>query len=263
MSLELYYRHQSGEVWLGDAFEFLARLPNENVDLIITDPPYESLRRWEGIGTTARMGLGKKGSKADDPDKFFPTIPNSSLPLMLQEFYRVLKSNTHCYVMSDCQTLPHLFCSLGLGLQCPESCIYSDDISYPEFSYWKLLVWHRGALGMGYHFRSCHEYILMLDKGKNRKPKDLAIGDVFSIRPPSPKQYPTQKPVELFELLIDQSSDPGELVVDPFVGAGTAAVAAAKLGRRFLVCDISERACELTARALDSLQLSLPIEVNA
>ena len=53
--------------------------------------------------------------------------------------------------------------------------------------------------------------------------------------------HPTQKPLQLFDDLIQKHSHPGDLVVDPFVGSGTTAVAAKKASRRFAGCDIDDK----------------------
>ena len=62
--------------------------------------------------------------------------------------------------------------------------------------------------------------------------------------------YPAEKPVELAEVLVRQSSRPGELVVDPFLGSGAFGVAAARLGRAFLGCDSNAEAVGIAARRL-------------
>ena len=239
-------------LWQADWREGLSRLADESVDLVITDPPY--LQRWEGIGTTTRMGLGRKGSRADDPDKSFPTVPNRGFSALLDELYRVLRPQTHCYVMSDAPTLPYLFGALGEDFCCPDRCIYKDDIRQ-GWTHWKLLVWDKGAPGMGYHYRAQHEYILLLDKGSNRGLADRSVPDVLRFSPPrgAEKLYPTQKPLALFELLVRQSSAPGELVLDPFVGSGTTIVAAQRLGRRGLGMDVYGRAIEVACGRLEQL----------
>ena len=210
-----------------DAFGFLKSLPDESVDCVVTDPPYESLRKWEGIGTTARMGLGQKGSGSDDPEKFFPTIPNARLAELLDELYRVLKPERHAYVMCDDDTLPYIFEAVGFGKK------------MKKWKNLKILVWDKVNLGMGYHYRCRKEYVIMLDKGKNRRLNDLTVPDILSFKKDG-NEVPTQKPVALFEVLVKQSTQPGETVLDPFMGAGTAAVASAKNGRKYVGCDIDQ-----------------------
>lgn len=246
-----YWMNESLVLYHCDFKRLLSHLDDESVDLVATDPPYESLKRWEGIGTTARMGLGRKGSKSFDPEKLYETIPNYELAHLLSEIYRVLKPNRHAYVMTDGATLPFF---LGQLLQCYscKPCIYADEWVKIKFSNVKILVWDKVNLGMGYHYRSQHEYILMLDKGKNRRLADLGVGDVLRFKAEG-QMVPTQKPYELFKLLVRQSTNPGEVVVDPFVGSGTTLVAAHVLGRKGIGGDIDEAHCQIAVRRLELL----------
>jgi DNA modification methylase len=87
---------------------------------------------------------------------------------------------------------------------------------------------------------------------KGGKPFD-SVWDIPSIAPTSRERtgYPTQKPLALLERVIEATTDPGALVVDPFVGSGTAAVAAQRLGRRFTCGDRSRQAIEVTCSRLE------------
>lgn len=104
----------------------------------------------------------------------------------------------------------------------------------------KPLVWDKTVMGMGYHYRAQHEYIIMLDKEKNRRLNDLGVADILSYKAPSHKERicPTQKPLALFRKLVEQSSDAGELVLDPFIGGGTTAMACEELGRDWIGYEI-------------------------
>ena len=66
------------------------------------------------------------------------------------------------------------------------------------------------------------------------------------------RQHPTQKPENLFAALVQKHSNPGDLVVDPFLGAGTTAMAAINNGRAFAGCDIDERYVEVSRARLAS-----------
>jgi hypothetical protein len=104
-------------------------------------------------------------------------------------------------------------------------------------------VTHNCTMGMGYHYRKRHEYVLFFEKGK-RKLNDLGVPDIIEVGRVR-NGYPTEKPHEVSEVLINQSSQEGEVVIDPFMGSGSAGVAALKNGRVFLGCDIKEAACDL------------------
>lgn len=202
-----------------DAVEWLRTLASGSVDLVVTDPPYESLEKHRAVGTTTRL----KHSKASS-NNWFRIFPNSRFPELFSEIYRVLKKDSHFYLFCDAETM---FVAKPIAEQC-------------GFRFWKPLVWDKQKIGMGYHYRARYEFVLFFEKGK-RKLNDLGVPDVIAcdrIR----NGYPTEKPTMVSEVLIGQSSEPGQLVVDPFMGSGSTGVAAASLGRSFLGCDVSEEA---------------------
>ena len=116
------------------------------------------------------------------------------------------------------------------------------------FRFWKPLVWDKRTIGMGYHYRARYEFVLFFEKGKRRL-NDLGIADVISV-PRVHGGYPAEKPVALSEVLVGQSSQPGETVADPFMGSGSIGVAAVKNGRRFLGNDLNPDAVRLARKRL-------------
>ncbi|MGC4069255.1 MAG: site-specific DNA-methyltransferase [Polyangiaceae bacterium] len=213
-----------------DAVDWLRTLDTESVDLVVTDPPYESLEKHRAIGTTTRL----KHSKASSND-WFRIFPNARLPELFAEIYRVLRSNTHFYLFTDSETMF-------------EAKPLAEAVG---FRFWKPIVWDKRKIGMGYHYRSRYEFVLFFEKGK-RKLTDLGVPDVLEF-PRVYNGYPTEKPVALAEVLVRQSSVVGECVVDPFVGSGAVGVAALRLGRRFKGTDISENAVELANGRLETV----------
>jgi DNA modification methylase len=109
---------------------------------------------------------------------------------------------------------------------------------------------HNCRIGMGYHYRSRYEFILFFEKGK-RKLHDLGIADVIA-HPRVHRGYPAEKPPEVSSVLITQSSDPGDLVIDPFLGSGSVGVAATSLGRRFAGSDLCDEALRVARARLGS-----------
>lgn len=223
-----------------DAFDLLANWPRCTLDLIVTDIPYESLEKHRKRGTTTRL----KQSKASS-NQWFGTIPNERLPELFELFYRALAKNRHLYFFCDQETMFH-------AVPAAEAA---------GFKFWKPLVWDKVAIGMGYHYRARYELILFFEKGK-RKLNDLGVPDILTSKRLRGKGvYPTQKPVDVLETLIRQSTEPGMLVMDPFMGSGTAGVACLTTGRRFIGADISQAAFDAaaarataTSRALQSAE---------
>lgn len=210
-----------------DAIEWLQAFESESVDLVVTDPPYESLEKHRARGTTTRL---KKSKSSSNP--WFPIFPNSRLKTLFAELFRVLRKNSHLYIFCDQETA---FLAKPAGEQC-------------GFKFWKPLVWDKRSIGMGYHYRSRYEFILFFEKGR-RKLKDLGVSDIIS-EPRIHGGYPTEKPTAISKLLIAQSSEADALVIDPFVGSGSVGEAAVNLGRRFLGCDILPEAVQIARQRL-------------
>lgn len=233
----------------GDALAWLKRLPSSSVDLIVTDPPYESLEKHRAHGTTTRLGgaVGRQGaaslprtphtsSTSSTPhttgtssthksnNVWFRTLPNSAFPALFKEFHRVLAPDSHLYLFCDSETM---FVVKPMGEEA-------------GFKFWKPLVWDKVQIGMGYHYRARYEFVLFFEKGKRRL-EDLGVPDILEharVR----NGYPTEKPVSLARILISQSTSRGELVLDPFAGSGAFGEAALVEGRRFAGCDVNSSA---------------------
>lgn len=211
----------------GDAVAWLRALPSSSVDLVVTDPPYESLEKHRAVGTTTRL----KHSKASSND-WFTIFPNARFPELFAEIYRVLKKDTHFY----------LFCD-------PETMFVAKPLAEAAgFKFWKPLIWDKMSIGMGYHYRARYECVLFFEKGK-RKLHDLGIADIIQSKRIS-GGYPAEKPPEVSEVLIKQSTDTHQLVVDPFMGSGSVGVAAIRNGRNFRGNDLCLEALEITQQRL-------------
>ncbi len=219
----------AGRVVVSDAFELLRSLAPESVDLVVTDPPYESLQIHRARGTTTRLTTN-----------WFATVPDARLPELLREVYRALKPDRHFYLFCDEVTADVIKQQQGVAAaRLPNGARRCSC----GFSYWKEIVWAKTTLdgtrirgGTGYHYRAASERILFFEKGK-RVLADLGIPDVL-MSPRSGVPGPAVKPGAVVRTLISQSTLAGELVVDPFCGSGVAGVESRALGRRFLLGDI-------------------------
>ena len=252
-----------GAVIEADNLDALAALPDGVVDLVYADPPFAT-------GTTQRLVSIRTGHGTQtrrgfrDQQVTFEAVKDLSwddgLPLdqhlaaleaRIREVHRVLAPHGSLYLHVDWRTAHHVRLLL-------------DDVFGPE-RFLNELVW---AYDYGGRARDRwprkHDTILWYAKGDHwlfdREaidripylapglvgPEKAARGklptDVWwmTIVPPASAErtgYPTQKPVRLLERIVAASSRPGDLVLDPFAGSGTAGVAAARLGRRWLLVD--------------------------
>ncbi len=215
----------------GDAVQWLRNLRDASVDLIVTDPPYESLEKHRAIGTTTRL----KHSKASSND-WFEIFPNARFEELFSECFRVLKKNRHFYLFCDQETM----------------FVAKPIAEAVGFRFWKPLIWDKQKIGMGYHYRCRYEVVLFFEKGK-RKLNDLSIPDIIQASRIH-NGYPAEKPVAVSETLIRQSTDLGELVVDPFMGSGSVGLAALTLKREFMGNDLCDEAVRVSkARLFDHI----------
>lgn len=267
------------QVLLGDNLPILRRLPDACVDLIYVDPPFDTgqVRRLRsittGTGTRTRTGFGGRLYTYDvrSAHRYRDDMPLEEyldfLRERLVEMHRVLRPTGSLYLHLDFHAVHHARLVL-------------DDIFGPE-RFLNEVIW---AYDYGGRARDKwprkHDNILWYRRGEtwtfNRDEIDrvpyMAPGlvgadkaargklptDVWwmTIVPTSGRErtgYPTQKPLKLLERIVRASSNPGDVVADFFGGSGTTAVAAARLGRRFLVTDISPEAVEITERRLAEL----------
>ena len=210
-----------------DAVAWLQELPDASVDLLITDPAYESLEKHRAVGTTTRL----KHSKSSSND-WFAIFPNARFGELFREVYRVLKPDSHFYLLCDAETM----------------FVARPEAEHAGFKFWKPLVWDKCTIGMGYHYRARYELILFFEKGKRRL-NDLGVPDIITV-PRVRGGYPAEKPPEVAGVLIQQSSSPGDVVVDPFMGSGSVGIAAGRLKRRFLGNDLNPEAVRIAASRL-------------
>ena len=200
-----------------DAILWLKSLPDNSVDLFVTDPAYQSLEKHRDNGTSTRL------------IRWFDIFTNDKFPELFAEMFRVLKPCRHAYVYCDQET----------------AFIIKPMAEEAGFKFWKPIIWDKIHIGMGYHYRARYEFIMFFEKGK-RQLNDLGIPDILQAKRIRGR-YPTEKPVEISDILINQSTDEGFIVADPFCGSGSVAEAAVKSGRIFWGTDTSKEAVNLTA----------------
>lgn len=209
------------DVRLEDACNFLAGLECESLDLVITDPAYESLEKHRARGTTTRLSQSDGSS-----NEWFEIFPNSRFEEFFALLWVAMKKDTHLYMFCDQET----------------NYVAKPIAENVGFTFWKPLIWDKVTIGMGYHYRARYEMVLFFEKGK-RKLSDLSIPDIITAKRVR-GGYPTEKPVEVAATLIAQSSQPGDVVVDTFSGSGSTGVAAVQAGRNFLGVDLNQSAVD-------------------
>lgn len=212
----------------GDVLEVLKDFPSGHFDLIVTDPPYRTTPRGS-CGTSGGM-LKKDINLKGRVFKYNDIDIEEYLPVL----YRVLKSQGHCYIMCNHRNLKHFL-----------DVIYDFKSSDGgKFTFIKSLIWDKGNKICGTAYMSQFEYILFLRKGRFKPINYCGTSELISIpnikhkKPNGQNYHDTEKPVELFKTLIKNSSNKGDIVLDPFCGIAPSAIACKELNRKFVGIDI-------------------------
>ena len=201
----------TNQIYNEDCLEALKRVPDNSVDCIITDPPYF-------LGMTHN---GQKGSFKD------LSICKPFYRDLFLEFNRVKKPGACVYFFTDWR---------GYAFYYPLFDLYLGASN--------MIVWNKQS-GPGNHYAFIHELILFhCGKGVSIGATNI-IDNIRSFASGAKlvegeKVHPTQKPVALIRKLIEDSTKPGDLILDTFGGSGTTAVAAIESGRNFVLMEQDE-----------------------
>lgn len=212
-----------------DCLEYLKSLPDNCVDLVVTDPPYNVSQKQDVVfqGRRIRKDFGAW-------DYGFDPVP------VLRELKRVLKPTGQIYVF--CGTL-----QIPLYLQ-----IFQEGWFFRNFLVWSKTNPPPRLSKTNWVFANEYVIYAVNEKVKLNRitfnfPSQGAMKNLFvtpALAGPERLRkaeggalHPTQKPLSVLKRLIEASSKPGDVVLDPFMGVGSTAVAARALGRQFLGCD--------------------------
>ena len=226
----LFKQNKEAVVIQEDCIAFLKMLPNESVDMIVTDPAYSGMNQKLKFGNGRIVGEYHKENNHKWFTEFHDTEENYSM--FLEECKRVLKNDRPIYLMFDSFSL------LSLG-----------HIVRKYFDVKNIIVWDKVNMGMGHNFRRRHELILYATKGKC-KLNSKAIPDIWNVKRILSAEYPTQKPVEIFDYMIKASAKKGYLVCDPFVGSSSSAIASMLNECYFVGADVSSTACSVSRKRI-------------
>ena len=206
------------KIYNEDCLEGMKRIADGSIDLVVTDPPYRTTARGDS-GSSGGM-LKDKLTKQGKIFKYNNTTPEQ----YITELYRILKDGAHCYIMTNNTNLISMLnIAVANGLH-----------------FVKSLIWDKGNKIMGHSYMSQFEYILFFRKGKFKKINNCGTSDIISIPNKKTKGnngknlHNTEKPVKLMELLINNSSNSGDTICDPFIGIGTTAIACMNTNRNFI-----------------------------
>ncbi|MBU2052472.1 site-specific DNA-methyltransferase [Patescibacteria group bacterium] len=234
-----------------DNFDVFSQLDDNSIDLIITDPPYKDYQ-------SQRPSAHEKVEAIVEAD--------FDLPYFLEQSARVLKPGSHLYCWCDHLNFPRIYQELDFLKQKAMALNFTSYLNYKN-----LLVWVKNNHGSGDLFGNYapqHELVIFACKGKGRRLNGTRPPNVFFKTDGDRIEFykkvsnyafghGTSKPVDIQQLMIRTSSEPNELVFDPYAGSMSVGEACLLEGRSYLMVEINKQHFETGIKRLTDIETRL------
>ena len=248
------------DLQLGDCLEKMKALPDNSIDLIVTDPPYGHNNNDGDLIANLEKALGR-----GEPGKARPILNDGKeadeiVQAFFDEAARLLKPGCCCCC-----------CCAGGG---------GPDPSFARWALWmdkplqfkQMIVWDKGKMGMGWHYRRSYETVLVAQKrgaackwfDESNKIENIIRPGDYGIKKiiPTADQHPTQKPVKLFQHFILLHTQKGDTVLDPFAGSGSTALACIQTERNFIGMELDPQYYEMAQKRIEAALLNNQMELE-
>ena len=211
-----------------DCLNVLKDIEDNSIDLVVTDPPYEVITGGRNGGVK-----GKPSGILTENKQLMKSIPKADL--WLSECFRVMKDGTHIYIMTNTLNLTN----------------YLNIINDVGFKLHNLLVWNKNNTTPNrWYMKNC-EYVIFARKGFAKSinnPSSQTVHNFDNII--GNKKHPTEKPVDLMKLYVENSSQVGDTVLDPFMGVGSTGVACKELNRNFIGVELDKQYFDIATKRI-------------
>ncbi len=235
-------------LYLGDCLEILPTLPGESVDMVWTDPPYGHgnadgdllSRRAEAVGDGCHTALCAIAN--DGPDDMRRVVDGA-----LTETARILKLDCCCCCC----------CCGGGGGPSPTFAWVAQRMDSGGLQFFHSVIWDKKNPGMGWRYRRQHEMVMVAHRSGGKlawADEGIKQPNIVSISKPRDGEHPNEKPVDLVVRFVGLHTVRGQTVLDPFMGSGTAGVACANLGRKFIGIEIEPKYFDIACERIENAQ---------
>lgn len=262
-----YYSKDSIALYLADSIEFMKSLPENSIDMIFADPPYNLSNGGFTVHAGKRVSVNKgkwDESKGMEEDYAFHLA-------WLKECYRILKPEGTIWVSGTYHSIYQCGHALqALGYKILNDITWFKPNASPNLS--------------GRYFTASHETLLWARKDPKAKhtfnyqemknglwhlndfikKEGKQMRSVWAIGTPKPDEkkhgkHPTQKPMALLDRIVLASTNAGDVILDPFTGSSTTGLSAHKHGRKFIGIDLEQDYLDLSAKRFNDQQGALEV----
>lgn len=213
---------------LGDCLEVMKSIPDNSIDCAVIDPPYKIVAGGcRKVADNECAGIFNKRRESNKRTDWVEEVRTGKMfkhndikfEHWLPELYRVMADKSHTYLMINSRNLSEL----------------QGKAEQAGFKFQNLLIWDKGNVTPNRYYMQAYECILMLRKGGAKNIHNKGTSNI--LRVPNiigNKKHPSEKPVELLEIMINNSTNEGAIVADFFMGSGPTGIAALNTNRRFI-----------------------------
>lgn len=227
-----------GKITCADCMDILKQLPDKCIDCFFSDIPYRISQG--GCSTTSSFGTKNKWTNNPEKLELYKSgkvfeendiLPNEYLP----DVFRVMKDKAHGYIMVNSSNLRNTL----------------QDIEDCGFIINNVLVMRKNnCVTNQWYMKDC-EFTIFFRKGRAKPLNNCSIKSCIDVIMPQEKIHETQKPADYVELLVGNSTNENDLVLDCFSGSGTTAIACHRLKRRFICIEKDKAYWELSCNRLE------------
>lgn len=221
------------KLYKGDCLEVMKNIPDDSIDLCVIDPPYKLTSG--GCKGGLNIVFNTISEKQKQTGVMFK-IPKFSD--YFNELFRIMKNGTHFYCMCNDKHLKDVL-------------IEGEKVGFKEVN---VLVWSKGMHSPLPYYMKNIEFIVLFRKGNARKINNMGSFALINIKGiKGNKIHPSEKPYELMEHLILNSSNEGETVMDCFMGSNSCGVASVKNNRKFIGIELDENYFKISCERLENI----------
>lgn len=228
-------------IYCQDVRDFLQALPEESIDCCVTDCPYKIIASWVSLKkdengniipvsdwtNCSNKWLKKNANEIPSAIKNGTMFKHNDIEFKewLPLLYKVMKPKSHTYIMINSRNLKSLW----------------EESEKAWFKFQNLLVWSKGNATPNKYYMQTAEFILLLTKKGSRSINNMGTKNILEVKNIIwKKKHPTEKPSELYEIMISNSTNPGDTVIDPFAWCWPIIESCKKLWRVYIANDSDE-----------------------
>ena len=235
---------KSVNLFNGDCLEVMKSIPDNSIDCAVIDPPYKIVAGGcRKVADNECAGIFNKRRESNKRTDWVEEVRTGKMfkhndikfEQWLPELYRVMADKSHTYLMINSRNLAEL----------------QNKAEQAGFKFQNLLIWDKGNVTPNRYYMQAYECILMLRKGGAKTITNKGTSNI--LRVPNiigNKKHPSEKPVELLEIMINNSTNDGDTVIDMFMGSGSTGAACINTDRKFIGIELDEKYFEVCKERL-------------